>query len=236
MSANQAGITLNTGGALILLVDDEPQIHRFLRPTLDAAGYKVGRANTGAEALQLAASHPPALILLDLGLPDLDGQEVLLRLRAFCDAPVIVLSARDRASEKIQALDGGASDYVEKPFDMGEMMARIRAALRRAAPYADPVETFSHPPLEVDLSTRMVHVDGSAVILTPREYDLLAMLVRNPGRVLTHKQLLTTVWGSAHGNDIQYLRVYVGHLRQKLGAVAGAFLETEPGIGYRLKT
>jgi two-component system KDP operon response regulator KdpE len=224
---------MNTQGT-ILLVDDEKQIHRFLRPLLEASGYTVRQAETGAEALREAASHPPALVLLDLGLPDIDGQSVLPRLRAFCQAPVIVLSARDRPAEKIAALDAGANDYVEKPFDVGELMARIRAALRAGAGGKTPETFFSFPNLEVDLDRRVVRAAGEVVALTPREYDLLALLVRNAGRVIMHRQLLTAVWGPAHTHDVQYLRVYVGHLRQKLGPLAGALLTTEPGVGYRL--
>ena len=218
----------------ILLIDDEKQIHRFLRPLLESAGYAVRQAETGAEALREAASHPPALVLLDLGLPDIDGQSVLPRLRAFTQAPVIVLSARDRPSEKIAALDGGANDYVEKPFDVGELMARIRAALRDSGPGGDAQTVFCFPHLDVDLDRRTVRAEGEVVALTPREYDLLALLVRNAGRVIMHRQLLTAVWGPAHTHDVQYLRVYVGHLRQKLGPLAGALLTTEPGVGYRL--
>jgi two-component system KDP operon response regulator KdpE len=221
---------------VILLVDDEPQIHRSLRPTLEAAGYTVARAQSGADALRMAAVKPPSLVLLDLGLPDMDGQEVLVQLRRFYPGPVIILSARDRSAEKIAALDRGANDYVEKPFDIGELQARIRAALRLAARERErePVLLFANKPLEVDLVRRLVRVDGAPVALTPREYDLLALLVRNADRVITHRQLLTAVWGPAHSADVQYLRVYVGHLRQKLGAEAAAHLTTEPGVGYRL--
>ena len=219
---------------LILLVDDEPQIHRFLLPTLQAAGYDVARADTAADALRQAAQKPPSLVLLDLGLPDMDGQDALRRLRVFYTAPVIILSARDRASEKIAALDAGASDYVEKPFDMGELMARIRAALRSDSGSNVKELPYLNPPLEVDLEKRLVRVQGAPVSLTPREYDVLALLVRNVDRVITHRQLLTAIWGPAHGADIQYLRVYVGHLRQKLGPLASAHLATEPGVGYRL--
>jgi two-component system KDP operon response regulator KdpE len=159
---------------------------------------------------------------------------VLVQLRRFCEAPVIVLSARDRSPEKITALDSGANDYVEKPFDIGELLARIRAALRVEAGGREQTMVFVNPPLEVDLLRRLVRVDGVPVALTPREYDLLALLVRNADRVLTHRQLLTAVWGPAHSADVQYLRVYVGHLRQKLGTAAGMHLVTEPGVGYRL--
>jgi two-component system KDP operon response regulator KdpE len=217
----------------VLLIDDEKQIHRFLCPMLEAAGYEAGGAETAADALRQAAALPPALILLDLGLPDLDGQDLLRRLREFCAAPIIVLSARDRPQEKIKALDAGARDYVEKPFDVGELLARIRAALR-TGPALPPDALFRSGVLEVDLQRRLVRVSDQAVALTPREYDLLCLLARNAGRVITHKQLLTSVWGPAHTGDVQYLRVYVGHLRQKLGAEAGARVLTEPGVGYRL--
>ena len=223
---------------LVLVVDDEPQIHRFLRPTLEAAGYTVARADTGADALRQAASRPPALILLDLGLPDIDGQDVLIRLRASGSAQIIVLSARDRTEDKIRALDAGAGDYVEKPFDMGELLARLRAALRVALRAAQAGQErpslFSAPPLEIDLAKRRVLVSGTQIQLTPREYDLLALMARNADRVITHRQLLSAVWGPAHTGDVQYLRVYIGHLRQKLGETAGLWVKTEPGVGYRL--
>jgi two-component system KDP operon response regulator KdpE len=223
-----------TTNGTILLVDDEKQIHRFLRPTLEASGYTVRQAETGADALRDAAAHPPALVLLDLGLPDIDGQTVLRRLRAFAQMPIIVLSARDRPAEKITALDAGASDYVEKPFDMGELLARIRVALRDSGPATAAETLFQFPHLVVDLDRRLVRADGEQVSLTPREYELLVLLVRHTGRVITHRALLTAVWGPAHTHDVQYLRVYVGHLRQKLGAHAGAMILTEPGVGYRL--
>ncbi len=218
----------------ILVVDDEPQIHRFLRPMLEAAGYEVELAHDGAAALRLAASRSPDLILLDLGLPDLDGHEVLRRLRAFSTAPVIVLSARDRSTEKIAALDAGADDYVEKPFDVGELLARIRTARRHRAGAEASDELFRNGALAVDLQHRLVRVEDEVVTLSPREFALLALLVRNAGRVLTHGQLLTAVWGPAHTEDVQYLRVYIGHLRHKLGPQAGKLLITEPGVGYRL--
>ncbi|MEO8713857.1 MAG: response regulator transcription factor [Acetobacteraceae bacterium] len=219
----------------ILVVDDEPQIHRFLAPVLEAAGYAVLHATNGTEALRLAAARSPILVLLDLGLPDIDGQEVLRRFRAFSPAPVIILSARDRPIEKIAALDGGANDYVEKPFDVGELLARIRAALRSSLGH-DRAEDFRNGALHVDFVRRLVRVDGSAVALSPREYELLELLAKNAGRVLTHPQILTAVWGPAHVNDQPYVRVYIGHLRQKLGPTAGGFLVTEPGVGYRLLT
>jgi two-component system KDP operon response regulator KdpE len=220
----------------ILVVDDEPQIHRFLTPALEAAGYEPLRAETAAEGLRLAAERSPALILLDLGLPDGDGKAAIPRLRGFTEAPVVILSARDQEAEKVAALDAGADDYVEKPFALGELLARIRAALRRAG------RTVSEAPetvvrvggLEVDFARRTARVeDGEPLKLTPREWDLLAALVRRgDGRVMTHRQLLTAVWGPAHAEETQYLRVYVGHLRQKLGATA-RLIRTEPGVGYR---
>ena len=221
-------------GPLILVVDDEPQIHRFLKPVLEAAGFSVARADSGAMALREAASRPPALILLDLGLPDGDGLEYLRRLRGFCACPVIVLSARERTMDKIRALDAGADDYVEKPFDLGELQARIRAALRHNKNEPAPERNITLGSLAVDFETREVRVSGEPIMLSPREYDLLTLLARHRGKVITHRQLLTSVWGPAHTDDVQYLRVYVRHLRQKLGDEAGALLRTEPNIGYRL--
>jgi len=221
-------------GALILVIDDEPQIHRFLGPALEAAGYRVLRADNAAEGLRLAASRAPDAVLLDLGLPDMDGQQALVRLRAFSPVPVLVVSARDREGEKITALDSGADDYVEKPFSVGELLARIRAALRHGRTQEGAPEVFSADGVTIDLAQRRVTVDGVALVLSPREYDLLALLARNAGRVLTHRQVLTAVWGAAHGQDVQYLRVYVGRLRQKLGLAGARLLTTEPGVGYRL--
>jgi two-component system KDP operon response regulator KdpE len=222
----------------VLVVDDEPQIHRFLGPALAAAGYEPLRAATAAEGLRLAASASPALVLLDLGLPDLDGKLAIPRLRAFSAAPILVLSARDREHEKVAALDAGADDYVEKPFALGELLARVRAVLRRGAAAAGreaaPEPVVRVGPLEVDLARRLARVGGGEPLrLTPREWDLLAALARaGPGRVVTQRQLLTAVWGPAHAEDTQYLRVYVGHLRQKLGEAA-RLIRTEPGVGYR---
>ena len=218
----------------ILVIDDEPQIHRFLKPALEASGYAVERADSAAEGLRQIAARPPAVILLDLGLPDMDGQEVLTRLRAGSAVPIIVLSARDQEAEKVRALDHGADDYVEKPFGVTELLARIRTALRHARPGDGRVaEYFSAGPLVVDMVRRLVTVAGEAVHLSPREYSLLVLLARDVGRVVTHRQLLEGVWGPAHAQDVQYLRVYVGHLRTKLGSAA-VLLTTEPGVGYRL--
>lgn len=229
-----------TGGALtgrallgrVLVIDDEPQIHRFLKPALEAAGYAVERAETGAEGLRLAAGRAPDVVLLDLGLPDIDGQAVLRKLREFSVVPVIVLSARDREQEKIGALDLGADDYVEKPFGVGELLARIRTALRHRLVQQGIGTVYRAGPVEIDLERRQVSLNNEKLDLTPREYALLELLVRSVGKVVSHRQLLTGVWGPAHAEDVQYLRVYVRQLRQKLGH-AGALVETEPGVGYR---
>jgi two-component system KDP operon response regulator KdpE len=221
--------------AKLLVVDDEPQIHRFLSPALTAAGYEPIRAENGQEALRLAATRTPALILLDLGLPDLDGQQLIPELRTFCHAPILVVSARGNEGEKVAALDAGAEDYVEKPFALAELLARIRVALRRSGAEeqrAEPSE-LRVGPLSIDLERRIARIgDDEPLHLTPREWNLLVTLAKARGRVLTQQQLLTAVWGPAHAGEAQYLRVYVGHLRQKLGDVAG-LLKTEPGVGYR---
>ena len=223
-----------TNRACILVIDDEPQMHRFLKPALEAAGYDTLRADTGGEGLRLAASRAPDAVLLDLGLPDMDGQDALGRLRAFSAVPVIVVSARDREAEKIRALDAGADDYVEKPFGIGELLARLRAALRHARTRDSVPEGWRAGGVVVDLVRRSLSADGVPVQLSRREYDLFALLVRNAGRVMTHRQLLVAIWGPAHVEDVQYLRVYIGQIRQKLGSAGGQLITTEPGVGYRL--
>jgi two-component system KDP operon response regulator KdpE len=219
----------------VLVIDDEPQIHRFLGPALDAAGYDPVRADTAAAGLREIARKAPDVVVLDLGLPDLDGKEALTRARAFYKGPIIILSARDRETEKIDALDLGADDYVEKPFGVGELLARIRAALRHRLQEtgAEPVVTVGD--LTIDLIKRLVTRAGVPIRLSPREYDLLAQLVQGAGKVVTHRQLLTAVWGPAHEQDVQYLRVFVGQLRQKIepDPSAPALVLTEPGVGYR---
>lgn len=223
----------------VLVVDDEPPMRRFLRASLSAAGYAVEECGTGAEALRLAASHPPDAVLLDLGLPDQDGVDVVRRLREWSAVPVVVLSARGREDDKIQALDAGADDYVTKPFAIGELTARLRAALRRSArtqgEEAEPVVAVG--PLVVDLARRRVALGGADVKLTPIEYRLLATLARHPGRVLTHAALLREVWGPGSTTQHHYLRVFMAQLRRKLEADTSRpqLLLTEPGVGYRLR-
>jgi two-component system KDP operon response regulator KdpE len=219
----------------ILIVDDEPQILRFLRPALEASGYDVLHAETGREALRIAANAAPDVIILDLGLPDMDGKEVLTQARRFTQVPILILSARDREVEKIAALDLGADDYVEKPFAIGELLARLRAALRHVKGAAAIKMKIEVDGLVIDMEKRLVTRDGAAVKLTPREYDLLCVLAKNAGRVMTHGQILTAVWGPAHKDDTQYLRVFVGQLRAKIekDASSPTILRTESGIGYR---
>lgn len=221
--------------ARILVVDDEPQIHRFLGPALDAAGYEPVRAETGAEALREIARKPPDAVVLDLGLPDIDGKQVLIRARAFYSGPILILSARDRELEKIEALDNGANDYVEKPFGVGELLARLRVALRERPDRAAPLKTVRAGDLEIDFDKRLITRAGAPVRLSPKEFEVLTRLAEGGGRVITHKALLLAVWGPAHGEDTQYLRVFIGQLRAKLEAEPGrpTLIVTEPGVGYR---
>ena len=222
----------------ILVVDDEPQIHRFLGPALAAAGYEAERANTAAEGLLAIAQRPPDAVVLDLGLPDMDGKAALKALRAFFAGPVLILSARDEESEKIDALDLGADDYVAKPFGIGELLARLRAALRRRKDSAEPTGPVRAGELEIDIPAHTVRRNGERVRLSPKEFELLGRLVESRGKVLTHRLLLTAVWGPAHVHDTQYLRVFIGQLRQKLEAdpAAPRHIVTETGVGYRFLT
>lgn len=219
----------------ILVVDDEPQIQRFLRPALQAAGYEVLEAADAAQALKAVATAAPDLVILDLGLPDMDGKEVVANIRGWSQVPIIILSARDRESEKIASLDLGADDYIEKPFGIGELTARIRAALRHRIQMDGGQAQLSADGLAIDMVKRLVTRDGEALRLTPKEYDLLVMLARHAGRVVTHKTLLTSIWGAAHGEDLHYLRVFIGQLRGKIERDAGnpKIIRTEPGVGYR---
>ncbi|HSF31803.1 MAG TPA: response regulator [Candidatus Tectomicrobia bacterium] len=221
----------------VLIVDDEPQIRRFLKTSLSAHGYRVIEASCGREAIALTATERPDLVLLDLGLPDMDGLEVIHRLREWSTVPIIVVSVRGQEAEKVEALDGGADDYVTKPFGMGELLARLRAALRHRlqAEVEEPV--FRTGGLTVDLLRRVVTVDGREVKLTPKEYDLLRLLVTHAGKVITHQQLLREVWGPGSVYETHYLRVYIGQLRQKLepNPARPHYLLTESGVGYRLR-
>jgi two-component system KDP operon response regulator KdpE len=218
-----------------LVIDDESQMRRLLRVTLEANGYRVFDAATGKDGITQAAQRPPDVILLDLGLPDLEGVEVLKRLREWSQVPVIILSVRDREDDKVAALDAGADDYVTKPFNSAELLARLRAALRHVQPQgADAI--FRDGELEVDLSARVVRQSGKEIKLTPIEYSLLRLFITHAGKVLTHRQILREVWGPNCEAQTHYLRVYMAHLREKLEAdpKTPSLLLTEPGIGYRL--
>ena len=219
----------------ILVIDDEPQMHRFLGPALTAAGFEPIRADTGAEGLKAIAASAPDAVVLDLGLPDMDGKDLLRAARAFYDGPVLVLSAREREAEKIATLDLGADDYVQKPFGVGELLARLRVALRHRLERVGAEPVVHAGDLEIDLVKRLVSRAEETVRLTPKEYELLARLVEGDGKVLTHRQLLVAIWGPAHADDLPYLRVLVGQLRQKLEPEPAAprHILTEPGVGYR---
>ena len=226
-------------GALVLMIEDEPQMRRFLRAMLKANAYQVVEAETARDGLVQAAGRNPELILLDLGLPDGDGVDVARELRRSTRSPIIVLSARGREHDKVAALDNGADDYLTKPFGAPELLARIRAALRRAAAPDDAPATpiFASGELRVDLVRREVTRGGEAVHLTPTEYKLLAALIRKAGRAVTHRQLLHEVWGANYEDQTHYLRVYMGQLRHKLerDATRPRLLTTESGVGYRLR-
>ncbi len=224
----------STSATVALVIDDEPQIRRLLRVTLEANGYRVFDAATGQDGIAQAAQRRPDVVLLDLGLPDLDGVQVLKRLREWSQVPVIILSVRDREDDKVAALDAGADDYVTKPFSSGELLARLRAALRHLQPQGSDA-VFRSGELEVDLSARVVRKLRQEVKLTPTEYSLLRLFVMHAGKVLTHRQLLTEVWGPKATEQTHYLRVHIAHLREKLEEVPGQpeFIRTEPGIGYR---
>ena len=223
---------------LILVIEDEVQMRRFLRASLTSNGYQVTEAETAEDGLSQAAARNPELILLDLGLPDQDGLVVTQRLREWAKTPIIVISARGREEDKIQALDAGADDYLTKPFGVGELLARIRVALRNAARGELGTSQFSVGELRVDLIRRQVSLSDTEVHLTPIEYKLLATLVKHAGRVITHRQLLREVWGPNSSEQTQYLRVYMGQLRHKLeqNPSRPRYLTTEPGVGYRLRT
>ncbi len=220
---------------MVLIIDDEVQIRRLLRVTLEANGYRVLEAATGQQGLVEAAQGRPDVIILDLGLPDMDGAVVLKRLREWSHAPVLVLSVREGELDKVSALDLGADDFMTKPFSTAELLARLRVAQRRAQPIADNA-VFCSGDLQVDLSSRIVTLKGQEVKMTPTEYSLLRLLVRNAGKVVTHRQILKEVWGPSYLEQTHYLRVYVAHLREKIEADPSRpeLLLTEPGVGYRL--
>ncbi len=222
--------------ANILVVDDEKPVRRFLRASLQGYGYTVFEATSGQEAMQSVSGHRPDVIILDLGLPDMDGTEVTRQLREWTSVPIIILSVRDRENDKIAALDAGADDYLTKPFGVGELVARIRVNLRRAIKNGEePV--FEVGQLKVDLPHRQVTVNGAPVDLTPTEYDLLRMLVHNAGKVLTHRQMLRQVWGAAYETESHLLRVNISNLRHKIETDPNRpeYILTEPGVGYRLR-
>ena len=219
-----------------LVIDDEAAILRFLKPALEANNYDIASAGTIAEGLKRIAAEAPDIVLLDLGLPDGDGKDIIRRAREWSDLPIIVLSARERETEKIEALDLGADDYVNKPFNVGELLARMRTALRHRMQRKAEVPVLRVGNLEVDAVRHRATRGGAELKLTPKEFELLSFLAKHPGRVVTHKQILTAVWGPAHTEDTQYLRVYIGQLRQKVEEHPDdpKIVLTEPGIGYRI--
>jgi two-component system, OmpR family, KDP operon response regulator KdpE len=221
----------------VLVVDDEPQIRRFLRTSLGAQAYTVLEASTAQEAILQASTQRPDIIVLDLGLPDLDGMDVIRKIREWSKTPIIVLSVRGREQDKIAALDLGADDYITKPFGMGELMARIRGALRHRLQQEVDEPIFTAGGLRVDLAKRIVQVNDQEVKLTPTEYELLRTLVTHAGKVVTHQQLLQEVWGPADVDETHYLRVYIGQLRHKIekNPAQPQYILTEPGVGYRLR-
>jgi two-component system, OmpR family, KDP operon response regulator KdpE len=225
-----------TGNTRVFVVDDEAAILRFLKPALEANNYEIASAGTVAEAMKRIAAEAPDIILLDLGLPDGDGKDVIRRIREWSDVPIIVLSARDREAEKIESLDLGADDFVNKPFGVGELLARMRTAIRHRMQRKAETPVLRVGRLEIDNLRHHVSRGGEEIKLTPKEFELLSFLTRYAGKVVTHKQILTAVWGPAHTEDTQYLRVYIGHLRQKLedNPDDPKVITTEPGIGYRV--
>lgn len=225
-----------SGKIRVLVIDDEAAILRFLKPALEANSYEMESAGTVAEGIKRTAAATPDIVLLDLGLPDGDGKDVIRRAREWSDVPIIVLSARDRETEKIEALDLGADDYVNKPFNIGELLARMRTALRHRMQRKAEIPVLRVRDLEVDAVRHRATRGGAELKLTPKEFELLSFLAKHAGRVVTHKQILTAVWGPAHTEDTQYLRVYIGQLRQKVEdhPEDPRFILTEPGIGYRI--
>jgi len=236
--ATPGDVPASTPGPVVILIEDEPEIRRFLRATLLSHGYRLVEAVTGQEGLLSAETRQPDLIILDLGLPDMDGLEVIRKLREWTQVPILVLSARGQEADKVAALDAGADDYVSKPFGVSELLARTRASLRRAERTGRGVDeqSFGIGDLQVDFAHRRVVVKGQDVHLTPIEYRLLTTLARHPGKVLTRNQLLKEVWGRAYTEQAHYLHVYMAHLRRKIEAnpAQPRYILTEPGVGYRL--
>lgn len=229
---------MTTGGALVLVVEDDVQMRRFLRASLASHGFSVVEAASGNEALALATSHNPEVVLLDLGLPDQDGIALTRAFREWSRVPIIVISARGREADKVDALDAGADDYLTKPFGVNELLARIRVALRHAQQAGGaPLPILSVGSLRIDLAGRQVTYDGKEIHLTPLEYRLLVLLAQNAGKVLTHRQILQEVWGPGHAASTHYLRVYMAQLRRKIEVdpAQPQLLGTEPGVGYRLR-
>ncbi|MGQ2905730.1 MAG: response regulator [Neoaquamicrobium sediminum] len=224
---------MNTGR--ILVIEDDPGIRKFLRVALQAQGFKMEEEASGKSGIARAATAQPDLVVLDLGLPDMDGKAVIARIREWSQVPILILSVRQSEDEKVAALDAGANDYVVKPFGIAEMLARVRALLRSASGGAAAETQIIHGALRIDLASHEVALAGEPLKLTRKEFDLLTLLARNAGRIVTHRQLLADIWGPAHEHDLQYLRVFIGRLRAKLGddPASPRFILNEPGVGYR---
>jgi two-component system KDP operon response regulator KdpE len=220
----------------ILIIDDEPQIRKFLKITLNSDGYKTEEAENGAQGIRMTSSIKPDLILLDLGMPDMDGTDVIPQIREWTQVPIIIVSVRDQDSEIVKCLDLGADDYITKPFSADILLARIRSALRKAAKEEAGTPVIENGSIKIDLVKHEVTLDDKVISLSPKEYELLRYFIVNKGKMLTHTQILKVVWGPAHVEDTQYLRVYVGQLREKIkDNVTQMYICTEPGIGYRME-